>query len=337
MKRCSQCPRRCGLSKKRLSEEEKGISTEHSPYCGKPEDAALFPFARSMRHFWEEPCISGSCGSGVIFFGGCNLGCAFCQNYEISHSNGKTIQASDLENEIFRLRDLGCHNINLVTGSHLVAELAPVLRQVIQKGLQIPIVWNTGAYETAEQLRSLDGVISIYLPDLKFFSSDLSAKVADAPDYFSIATKAILEMVRQKPVNKYHAVNTNITNRCHDNMINACKPLSEEIMEEGVLIRHLVLPGFYKDSIQILEWIEANLSSCVSLSLMSQYLPDYYVKNHTEMEKGALPSLRRKVTTYEYEKVVEKAVSLGFQDVYTQKREAASNEFVPEFPGFSGE
>ena len=326
---CNRCPRKCGS--KNTGAKEKNRSGR-IPFCGKAEDSPFFPFARSMRHLWEEPCISGVNGSGAVFFSGCNLGCAFCQNYDISNPinpKKESISAEWLENELFRLKDLGCHNIDFITGSHVAAELIPVMRQAIHRGIQIPFVWNSSAYETEAQIKSLEPYIDIYLPDLKFFDPELSAKIAGAPDYFETAGKAVKEMLRQKPHNTYHVFQEDLhTKRCHDNINNGV-PIN--MMISGVLIRHLILPGYYKDSIKILEWVEANLSSDVSLSLMSQYIPDYYEKGSRDQNRAVLPSLSRKLTTFEYAKVVDRAIALGFHDVFIQKRESADQLFVPEF------
>ena len=321
---CSQCPRQCGLHKNTNTGQN---LSETVYYCGKPENPLLIPFAKGMRHFWEEPCISGVMGSGTVFFSGCGLGCAFCQNEEISRKQNPkmtAITAEQLESELFKLKDLGCHNISFVTGSHLTSELLPVMRHAAQNGLDLPYVWNSSAYETVSQIRSLDRCISIYLPDLKFFSPELSDKVTHAPDYFAIAGKAVIEMMRQRPHNNYKIYKTQKPgNSGYEN--------KTELLKEGVLIRHLVLPGFHKDSIKILEWIEANLSNQAALSLMSQYIPDFYVKNFQNSGYERIPSLERKVTTFEYDKVVNKAISLGFSDVYIQKKESAAIQFVPEF------
>jgi putative pyruvate formate lyase activating enzyme len=326
-----------------------------------------------MRHLWEEPCISGMNGSGAVFFSGCNLGCSFCQNYEISNpktQKKESVSAEWLEIELFRLKDLGCHNIDFITGSHIAAELIPVMRHAIKRGIKIPFVWNSSAYETEAQIKTLEPYIDIYLPDLKFFDPELSSKIAGAPDYFETAGKAVKEMLRQRPQNIYHVIQKGLhnvkttssghseqkidihTDGCHDNInfyennlyLNHNDTKREgnilnfdayddqvNLMDRGVLIRHLVLPGFYKDSIKILEWIEANLSSDVSLSLMSQYIPDYYEKGCRNQSRPILPSLTRKLTTFEYEKVLNRAIALGFHDVFIQKRESADHDYVPEF------
>ncbi len=283
-----------------------------------------------------------------MFFSGCNLGCAFCQNYKISNIKNpekNEIQADILERELFRLKNLGCHNINFVTGSHVSFELLPVMDHARKNGLDIPFVWNSSAYETVNQIQAFDQIMDVYLPDFKFCSSELSGKIANAPDYFEIAGKAITEMVRQHPKNQYIKIDTtarhdnnNNSDNCsnHSRGGNVCKDRNDnnssiDIMKEGVLIRHLVLPGFYQDSIKILEWIEANLSNRVTLSLLSQYIPDFYESGCKDRGFERIPSLARKLTTFEYEKVVNKAISLGFTDVYIQQKESASKEYIPDF------
>lgn len=322
---CNQCPRKCGIG---LFKNADHHDLKSRNYCGKPRNLnKSIPLAKTMQHFWEEPCISGVSGSGAVFFSGCNLGCAFCQNYEISNPinpKGITVDLENLEIELFRLKDIGCHNINFVTGTHILDQLLLVMKSAIIHKLDLPIIWNSSAYETMKQIKSLEQCVDIYLPDLKFHSSDLSQKVANAPDYFEVASTAILEMVKQKPVNNYISICK--TTECNDVTIE-----KTVIMKEGVIIRHLVLPGFYKDSIKILEWIEANLSNNVTLSLLSQYIPDFYEFGCKSRGYENIQSLNRKITTFEYEKVVNKAISLGFKDVFTQKPESAKKEYVPVF------
>ncbi|MHB1485189.1 MAG: radical SAM protein [Saccharofermentanales bacterium] len=314
---CNRCPRKCSPGK----DECPGFSSpDPFRYCGKTGSFLFFNVARTMIHHWEEPCISGDKGSGAVFFSGCNLGCVFCQNYDISrgHEPKGIITGSDeLEKSIFGMIGEGCHNIDFITGSHLISELLPLMKNIKikmnDKGLKTPFIWNSSAYETVPQIRQLETFIDVYLPDLKYFNSELSDVLCNAPDYFDFASKAILEMARQKSTNIY------------DN---------DEILNEGVMIRHLVLPGFYKDSIKIIEWIDANLSNKTKLSLLSQYVPDFYNKYSSSSNMRNITgydSLKRKLTTFEYEKVVDRAIALGFNDVYIQEKGSASIDFVPIF------
>ena len=344
---CNQCPRKCG-SHINLYNDLELIKSDH--YCQKPRHTGSLVLAKAMVHFWEEPCISGLNGSGGVFLSGCNLGCYFCQNHEISNSKdqiGTQLDCDEMEKVLFKLKEQGCHNINFVTGSHYINELASIMKSSSKNGLDLPFVWNSSAYETKFQINTLQDCVDIYLPDLKFFSQELSSKVANASDYFEVASKAIIEIIKQKPVNKYcdYAVDVNkytadvnkdyIDHVNKDDIVDVNKKVTNtskiQLLKEGVIIRHLVLPGFHQDSIKILEWIEANLSNSVTLSLLSQYIPDFY-ETGCKLNGGVIiPSLTRKLTTFEYEKVVNKAISLGFKDVYTQKKESASREYVPIF------
>lgn len=325
---CNQCPRKCGSN----GTIHSGFAVSANPrFCSKTSDLSLPALAKVMVHHWEEPCISGEKGSGALFFAGCNLGCAFCQNQQIS-SPGMTCDKPCREEEIIRacldFQRQGCHNINFVTGSHSSNQLGHIALQMKRNGVNIPFVWNSSAYETPFQIRGLERAMDVYLPDLKFYDQTLAANLTGAANYFDIASKAILEMYKQKPNNKYSAYICNTTER-NDNTSASNRAI--QIIQSGLIIRHLVLPGFYKDSIQLLEWIEANLSSNVSLSLMSQYIPDFYEEGCKRHGYTQIPSLQRRLTTFEYDKVVNRALSLGFSDVYIQERAAASKEYVPDF------
>lgn len=283
--------------------------------------------ARAFLHMWEEPCISGNRGSGTVFFSGCNLKCIYCQNHEISHKGrGRELTAIELAEVFLTLRDRGAHNINLVTPTHFV----PAIREAlgIAKGtaavgailpasktndkavcaesferrpLDIPVVYNTNAYDSVSQLHSLENMVDIYLPDLKYISSDLSKQYSGAPDYFEKASAAILEMFRQKGASEFD---------------------SEGMMQKGVIIRHLVLPGHTAETIKVLEWISANLSKDAYVSLMSQYTPCHLAREHDR--------LGRRITRHEYDRVVSRFMKLGLNG-FIQERESASEEFIPDF------
>ncbi len=283
---CNACPRRCG-------------ALRPSGFCRAPEE---FLVSRAALHFYEEPPISGTRGSGTVFFGGCNLGCVFCQNKAISRGGrGEIMRESELERAVFSLCEQGAHNINLVTPSHYFLPLARFLEK-IKPRLPVPIVCNCGGYEDINALRALDGLVDIYLPDFKYYSNELSARYSHASDYFQVASGALVEMHRQQPKLCYNG----------------------ELLTRGVVIRHLVLPGCRKDSLRVIEEI-ANLlpSESVLLSLMSQYTPDF-------VDKEKYPELGRRVTSFEYESVVKRATELGF-DGFFQSRASASAEYTPEF------
>ena len=284
MQGCELCPRRCGVDRSRKT-----------GFCGMGESPRV---ARAALHFWEEPCISGTRGSGAVFFSGCTLRCAFCQNYEISHQGlGRDISVGRLA-DIFRmLRDQGAHNINLVTATPFVPAVLDALERY-HPG--IPIVWNTGGYETMETLKRLEGAVDIYLPDLKHVSPRLSRLCAGAPDYFDVASRAIREMCRQTGSAQYDA---------------------EGLMRRGVIVRHLILPGCTMDSCRALDFIAQELPAGTPVSLMRQYTPSPHC---------AIPGLDRRVTDQEYARVLAHFEALGLAG-YTQEKEAADSAYTPPF------
>ena len=286
---CRQCPRACGIDR-----------TVASGFCGVREG---FRVARAALHPWEEPSISGARGSGTIFFSGCNLRCVFCQNREISRASlGKEITDDELIALMLKLQNEGAHNINLVTPSHYAHRLADVLTKV-KPQLHIPIVYNCGGYESVESLKALDGLVDIYLPDFKYYSTELSARYSSAPDYFPVALEALREMLRQTG-----------------------KPQINEqgLMTRGTIVRHLILPTHRRDSIEILKQLASNFGTdAFLLSLMSQYTPDF-------ANNCGYSALSRRVTSFEYNSVLQEVERLGF-DGYFQARSSASADFTPDF------
>lgn len=289
---CSICPRKCCVDR----EKSKG-------FCGVGDKPVV---ARASLHMWEEPCISGTGGSGTVFFSGCNLKCIFCQNHEISHGGiGKEISAAELAGIFLSLRDKGAHNINLVTPTHF----APAIREALDlaksgeggRALDIPVVYNTNGYDSLDMLHLLEGSIDIYLPDLKYISPEMSMEYSGAKDYFDRASKAIFEMHRQVGISKFD---------------------ESGIMMRGIIIRHLVLPGHAAETLRVLEWISDNFPSDVNVSLMSQYVPCYKACGH--------PVLDRRLTRHEYEKVINKFVKLGLNG-FVQDRASASEQYIPDF------
>ncbi len=284
--KCNICPRECSADRK----NGKG-------YCGVTEE---FTLARAAKHLWEEPPISGTKGSGTVFFSGCNLGCVFCQNYEISHGcKGKTVSAQRLREICERLITEGVHNINLVNPTHYALALSDFLEK---NSFSVPVVYNSGGYEKTETLKRLEGKIQVYLPDLKYISDERSSKYSLAPDYFFYASKALVEMKRQCPENIYD---------------------QEGIMQKGMMVRHLILPKNTNQSLKILDWIKENLGTDTVISLMSQYTPYGKVE--------AFPELQRKITEREYLKVIDYAESLGFENIFTQSPLSADEDFIPDF------
>ncbi len=266
-------------------------------YCQTPWE---FNIARAGLHFWEEPPISGKNGSGTVFFSGCNLGCVYCQNYEISHENfGKTVSEKRLK-EIFReLEEKGAHNINLVNPTHYAEKLAPLLSDYNRN---IPFVYNSSGYERVETLQKLEGLIDVYLPDLKYKNCEKSQRYSGVSEYFDFASRAILEMKRQ----------------CGENIYDG-----DGLIKKGLIVRHLILPKNTNQSIEILKWMAENLGTDTAISLMAQYTPYGRIENY--------PELQRKITEREYNKVLSFAVDIGFKNIFTQEFESSSEEFIPDF------
>lgn len=303
---CNLCPRNCKVDR------NKGIKG----FCG--ENAAV-RVARAALHMWEEPCVSGTRGSGTVFFSGCNMHCVYCQNRNIANGNvGKEISVDRLAKIFLEQQSRGANNINLVTPSHFVPQIADAIIKAKKAGLYIPIVYNTGSYEYVESLRLLDGLVDVYLPDLKYFSWEASLKYSQCPDYFEIAAKAIEEMVRQTgcvQFNEFHS-------ECNTGIYNA--HIEEGIMTKGVIVRHLLLPGQLEDSKMLVRYLYETYGDRIYISLMNQYtpMPGIEVK---------YPELGRKVTEEEYEELVDYAIDMGVENGFIQEGETALESFIPDF------
>lgn len=288
MKSCTLCPRKCGIDR-----------TQSKGFCGEGDVVRI---ARAELHMWEEPCISGSKGSGTVFFSGCCLRCCFCQNYEISaQDKGFELTVRELADTFLRLQDMGAHNINLVSPTHFVPQIVKAL-DLLGGELKIPTLYNCGGYESVETLKMLGGRVKIFLPDLKYFDSELSRRYSAAADYFPAAMAALRQMVDI-----------------------AGKPRFDEngIMQSGVIVRHLVLPNHRHDSIRLMNELAARFGTQQFLvSLMSQFVPMHKAFEHKE--------LSRRTSTFEYESVADEVRRLGF-DGYFQQRSSASEDFVPTF------
>ena len=281
---CTLCPRSCRA--------DRAVS---GGFCRLGEEMLI---ARIAPHLWEEPPISGQNGTGAVFFSGCTLRCAYCQNGEISHRNaGRIFSPLMLSDALKRLTDLGVHSISFITGTPFVPR---ILKTLDLWRPPVPLVWNTSGYETVETLRMLEGVIDVYLPDLKHFSSRISQLCAKAPDYFTVASQAIGEMCRQTGPVRY---------------------AENGIMLRGVLIRHLILPGLTGESMKLLTWIRDNLPPETPVSLMRQYIPCNNV---------SIPGLARRVTEKEYRRVLDHMMALGLPG-FLQEPDSADKEFVPLF------
>ena len=290
MHSCNLCPRECG------ADREAGASG----FCRSPEDAVV---CRAAPHFGEEPCISGSRGSGAIFFSGCNLRCVFCQNHEISRSAdiGKIVSDAELREIMYRLCTRGVHNINLVTPSHFSEA---ILRALEGFTAGIPIVWNSSAYEKPETLHRLDGRVSVYLPDMKYSDAGLAARYSLAPDYPERAKRAIMEMFHQ---------------------VGPCRFDTEGLIRSGVIVRHLMLPGALDNTLGVIDWVSETFPrGSVMFSLMSQYTPP-------SCGLDAFPELRKRVSPLDYDAAVSYMELCGLDFGYTQEPGSATEEMLPEF------
>ena len=284
---CVICPRACGA--------ERNVIVG---YCGCTNDCRV---ARIGLHHFEEPCISGTCGSGTIFFSGCNLRCVYCQNMPLQSGRvGQILSARELCDTMLRLQDIGAHNINLVTPTPHLLTVCEAIARAKAQGLTIPILYNTSAYETTAAIEQLCGLVDIYLPDLKYKSTELSARFSACMDYFEKAWAAILAMFAQ---------------------VGHLQLDEDGIATRGVLIRHLVLPGCAFDTRDVLSEIAATFSPDCHLSLMRQYTPLPDIQ----------PPLNRSITDREYESCVDHCLSLGFSHVYVQDKKSASFAYTPEF------
>lgn len=287
---CKLCPRNCNAE--RTAEDGAG-------FCKMPEAPII---ARAAVHKWEEPCISGENGTGAIFFSGCSLKCCFCQNYGISHKNsGKEVTRERLVEIIRELESENVHTIDLVNPTHYSDVIIEALREYKPR---VPVVYNSSGYDSVETLRRFEGLIDVYLPDLKFFDSEKSKRYAKCKDYFEKTSKAILEMHRQQPKTVFN---------------------ENGIIEKGMIIRHLVLPSNVADSKNILLWIKNNLPDDTYISLMSQYIPYGDAGNYKE--------INRRLTTAEYEKVVDYFFEIGLKNGFMQERSSAKTAFIPDFDG----
>lgn len=285
--KCEMCPRKCGADRKKTC-----------GFCGASDTIKV---AKIMLHNWEEPCISIGRGSGAIFFSNCPLKCIFCQNYEISQlGTGREISVSELVDYMKLLEEKGAENINLVSPTQYTKQILEALKIYKPK---VPVVWNTNSYENIEELKLLDGLVDIFLADLKYVSPVLSKEYSGCADYFDKASKAILTM-------------RGMVKDVFDG----------EKMLKGLIVRHLVLPGATEDSKDVFDWINTYLGKNTIVSVMNQYVPYYKAKNHK--------LLNRKVTALEYNRVCDYVLNLGFENGYFQSDESACEEYIPNFTQF---
>lgn len=288
---CNICPRECGV--------DRGLG--HKGICGETDVVRI---SLVSKHMWEEPCISGNRGSGTVFFTGCPLHCVYCQNGVIANENrGKEVSVEELAKIFLEQQESGAHNINLVTPTHYIKQIREALIIAGNRGLKIPVVYNTGSYEKVDSLKLLEGLVDIYLPDMKYFSADLAMKYSKAPDYYEVAFKAIEEMYRQVGKPEFD---------------------SDGMMKKGVIIRHLMLPGCLDDSRKIISKLYERFEDSVYLSIMNQYTPMPGIeKRH--------PELANKVADRDYDTLVDYAIDLGVENGFIQEGETAKDSFIPDF------
>lgn len=289
---CRLCPRACGVNR------EKG----QVGYCHESGELVV---GRAALHHWEEPCISGTRGSGTVFFSGCTLGCVFCQNQCLSQGKaGKGISIERLAEIFMELQEQGAHNINLVTPTHYTLHIVEALKNAKSKGLSIPVIYNCSGYESVETLKVLEGLVQVYLPDFKYCSEELARKYSKAPHYFDYASKAVAEMVRQVGKVTFN---------------------EEGMIQKGVIVRHLLLPGQLMDSKAVVRYLYETFKEQIWISLMNQYTPLEHV--------ACYPELNRKVTKKAYSRLIDFALDLGLENGFIQEGETAKESFIPLFNG----
>ena len=291
LEKCNVCPRECKVNR---------IEGQ----VGNCRASNKIEISLVSLHMYEEPCISGENGSGTIFFSHCNLHCMFCQNYEISQNinKGREITIEELSDIMINQQEKGAHNINLVTPTMYVYHIKEAIKIAKEKGLNIPIIYNSNGYEKVETLKELEGYIDVYLPDLKYYSDEIAIKYSKAPNYFEVASKAILEMVRQVGGPKFD---------------------ENGIIQKGVMIRHLILPNHMQNTKNILKWIKENMPEKVYINVMAQYFPTYKAK------EDAL--INRKLTRKEYKEIEKYFYLLDFKNGYIQELGEHEEEYVPKW------
>lgn len=287
---CLLCPRKCGINR----------STGQTGVCGVSSEIKV---ARAALHYWEEPCISGKRGSGAVFFSGCSLHCVFCQNREISDGKeGKVISKERLSDIFMELAGKGANNINLVTPGQYIPDIVWAVNNAKSRGMKLPIIYNTSGYENVTELKVLEGIVDVYLPDFKYMDSTLSARYSRAKDYPSVVKQALSEMVRQQP----------------DVVIDDATGL----IQKGVIVRQLLLPGHVNDAKAVLKYLYDTYHDHVYISMMSQFTP-IALKDY--------PEINRTVTRREYERLVDYALEIGITNAFIQEGDVAKDSFIPAF------
>ena len=290
LEKCTLCPHECKVNR-RIGE------------VGRCKSDSKIKISLADLHFYEEPCISGKNGSGAVFFTGCNMQCIFCQNYEISQlGQGKIVSEKELAEVFLELQKNGANNINLVTGCIYVPAIVESLKIAKENGLKIPVIYNSSGFEKTETLERLEGLVDVYLPDLKYYYDELARDLSGIKNYFEVASKAILEMQRQVGIPKFD---------------------ENGLIKKGLIVRHLVLPSHLQNTKQVLKWIHKYLNSGVYVSIMAQYFPEYKAKDRTD--------IGRKLTKEEYEEIQNYAYRLGIQNGYMQELEENERQYVPKW------
>ena len=290
LEKCEICPHKCKINR-------------NQNQIGRCKSSNKVKIGLYSTHNYEEPCISGEKGSGTVFFSNCNLNCIFCQNYEISQQGkGKEITTERLAEIFIEQQEKGVENINLVTPTSYVYQIIEAIKNAKQKGLKIPIVYNTNAYENVETIKTLNGYIDVYLPDLKYAENELAKKYSKIDNYFEVATKSIIEMVKQVGEPKFY---------------------KNGIMQKGVIVRHLVLPGYIENSKKVLKWIKENLPSNIYVSVMAQYFPTYKAKEDK--------IINRKLNKQEWQEIENFVDEIGIQNGFIQELGEHEEEYVPKW------
>ncbi|MDY3867830.1 MAG: radical SAM protein [Pyramidobacter sp.] len=288
---CDLCPRCCGADR----------TAGKRGWCGAGGSVRI---ALVSLHQWEEPCLTGTQGAGTVFFSGCTMKCVFCQNYNVSHcSQGLDVSTERLAEIFMEQQQRGAASLDLVTPTHYVPQIIEALTAARSAGFCLPVVYNTGGYERIETVEALRGFVDVYLPDMKYYDAELARRYSSAPDYFRHASAALEKMVEQ---------------------VGPCV-IKDGLMTRGVLVRHLVLPGCYRDSRKILDYLSSQFGSSIYISLMNQFTPMPQATGFRE--------LNRRLTTYEYNKVIDHALELGLTNCFIQEGHTASDKFIPIFDG----
>ncbi len=292
LKKCELCPRRCGVDR----------AAGQRGFCGA---GARVKIALVSLHRWEEPCLTGARGAGTVFFSHCTMRCAFCQNYDVSRGAiGVEVSAARLAEIFLEQQRRGAATLDLVTPTHYAPQIVEALDAARSRGFSLPVVFNCGGYENAETIDALRGYVDVYLPDLKYYGDEHARKYSQAPGYFARASRAIERMAEQ-------------TGPCR---------FQNGVMTRGVIVRHLVLPGLYRDSFKLLDWLSGRFGGSVYVSLMNQFTP-------MPRCSARFPELGRRLTTLEYQKVVARAEELGMENCFVQSGGAAKEEYIPVFDG----